>query len=337
MPFSVQQSGPSSSRRIVLVVLLVVALVMATVYAREGQDGPLHTVQARFMDITGQVGTVSAGLGAATDAGGDLVGNATANENTLSALREQNEQLRKLVAETEEYRQEALRLQGLLNMKQSSGVTGPTAHIVGRTTTAWDQSVTIDLGSEEGIESGMTVMGETGVIGQVTRTTDHTATVRLLSDPNSGAAAMIQSSRIDAIVRGSVDGLLYLEDLDEEEIPAVGDVVVTSGLGGSYERGLIIGTIVAVNKTATNPTGSIIVSPNGEVSMLEEVVIVYTAPDVAAKEKAEAEAKAAKEAEEAALQQQNQTQYLQDVYGYSDYATNMGYQDYTMDYNYGSV
>ena len=299
MPSIGQQSG-SNTRRIVFAVLLVISLVLATVYAREGENGPIHTVQGGVMSVTGQVGRVGAGIGGATQATGDALADATANPGTLTALREQNEQLRKLLSDTEEYRLEAERLRALLDMKQVSGVTGPTAHIIGRSANAWDQSITIDMGSADGVENGMTIMGATGVIGQVSNVSEKMSTVRLLSDPNSGAAVMIQSSRANGIVRGSLDGLLYLEDLEEDQIPQVGDVVVTSGLGGSYERGLIVGAVVSVNKTASNTTGSIIVTPNDEASMLEEVIVVFTAPDVAAAEAAAEEAKAKEEAEKAA-------------------------------------
>lgn len=292
MPLNMQQTGSRTARHVVLVVLLAVSLVVATVYGREGEDGPLHVVQGAVMDVTGQAGSVSAGLGAVTDATGDALADATANPSTLTALREQNEELRRLLADADEYRQEAERLQGLLDMKQVSGVTGPVAHIIGRSTNAWDQSITIDLGSADGVKSGMTIMGATGVIGQVARTTEHTSTVRLLIDPNSGAAAMIQSSRANGVVRGSINGILYLEDLDEDVIPEVGDVVVTSGLGGSYERGLIIGAVVSVEKTPSNPTGAVIVNPNDRATMLEEVIVVFTTPDAAAVNAASAEAEA---------------------------------------------
>ena len=304
MPLNMQQIGTPFARRALFVVLLVVSLALATVYAREGGDGPLHSIQDTVMGVTGNVGSVSAELGVATESAGAALEDATANPTTLNALREQNEELRRLLSEAEEYRQEANRLQGLLNMKNSSGVNGPVAHIVGRSTNAWDQSITIDLGSEEGVTGGMTVMGANGVIGQVSRAYAHTSTVRLLTDPNSGAAVMIQSSRADGIVRGSINGLLYLEDLDEDVIPEEGDVIVTSGLGGSYERGLVIGTVVSVSKTASDTTGAVIVSPNGDASMLQEVIVVFSAPDVEAAEKAKKEADEAKAAQEAAAQQE---------------------------------
>ena len=315
MPMNMQQTGSRRTRHVLLVVFLVVSVALMTLYAREGSDGPIHGAQNAVLGVTGGATAVTAGVSAANDAANEALGDATANPATLSALREQNEELRKLLADAEEYRQEAERLRGLLDMKQVSGVTGPTARIIGRSNNAWDQSVVIDLGSDNGVKSGMTIMGATGVVGQVSRTTANTATVRLLTDPNSGAAVMIQSTRKDGIVRGTAGGMLMLEDLDENVIPEVGDVIVTSGLGGSYERGLIVGSVVSVNKTASNPTGTILVNPNDSASVLEEVIVVFNAPDVAAAEKAAAEAAEKKAAEEAAAKAQAEAEYEAQVSG----------------------
>lgn len=120
----------------------------------------------------------------------------------------------------------------------------------------------------------MTVMGATGVVGQVKSTDARTCEVRLLTDQNSGAAAIIQSNRGEGIVRGSLEGLLYLENVDEANWPVVGDVIVTSGLGGSYVRGLIIGTVVRVDAAAGNATGRIVVKPNDTAASLSEVLVV---------------------------------------------------------------
>lgn len=281
MPTFVQQSnGPSMARRVLFVVLIIAALAMLVVYANEGEEGPLHSAQSSVMGATGQVGGLGAGVGAAAESAGTAATNATADPNTLEGLRQQNEELRQLLADAEEYRQEVDRLRGLLDMKQVSAVTGPVARVIGRSTSAWDQSITIDLGSEDGVVSGMTVMGSTGVIGQVSRAAEHTSTVRLLTDPNSGAAVMVQSSRANGIVRGSLNGLLYLEDIDEDHMPVVGDVILTSGLGGSYERGLIVGAVVSVGDSTSNAVSTIIVNPNDSAEMLEEVIVVFKAPKV---------------------------------------------------------
>ena len=274
MPLRFKDNATHLARRALFVVLLVVSLVLVAAYSHETAEGPIHRAQDAVISVTGKVGSFGAVLGSGTHAISDTAANATANEGTLTALREQNEQLRRLLSDTEEYRQEILRLRALLDMKQASGVTGKTAEVIGRSMSSWDQSITIDLGSEDGVESGMTVMGATGVIGQVSRVQPHTATVRLLSDPNSGAAVIVQSTRANAIVRGSIDGMLYLEDIEDDKIPEVGDVIITSGLGGSYSRGLIVGSVVSVGRTAGTAGGSIVVSPNDRANMLEEVIVV---------------------------------------------------------------
>lgn len=281
MPTFMQQSnGPSMARRVLFVVLIIAALAMLVVYANEGDEGPLHSSQSQVMSVTDRFASYGAGTGAAVESAGDVAANATADPDTLEGLRQQNEELRQLLADAEEYRQEVDRLRGLLDMKQVSAVTGPVAHVIGRSTSAWNQSITIDLGSEDGVVSGMTVMGSTGVIGQVSRAAAHTSTVRLLTDPNSGAAVMVQSSRANGIVRGSLNGLLYLEDVDEDQLPVVGDVILTSGLGGSYERGLIVGAVVSVGDSTSNAVSTIIVNPNDSAEMLEEVIVVFKAPKV---------------------------------------------------------
>lgn len=261
-------------RRVLLVVLLVVSLVLVTLYAREGEDGPIHSVQDVISDLAAPFKFIGAAASSGVDAAGEAVTNLTADESTLSGLRAQNAELRDLLAQADEYRQEAERLRELLDMKESYDIDGIAARVVGRSIEAWNQTVTIDVGEADGVETSMTIMGPSGVVGQVVKTSDHTSEVRLLTDPQSGAAALIQSNRGEGIVRGSLEGLLYLENVDEADMPTEGDVIVTSGLGGSYTRGLIIGRVVRVERSQGSATGRIVVAPNDEVSSLEEVLVV---------------------------------------------------------------
>ena len=274
MALNFQQSGSDSARRVLFVVLLVVALVLVALYAREDQDGLLHRVQSGVGIAASPAQYAGSHVGSAVESVTTDLSDLTADPSTLSALREQNQKLRQLLSEADEYRLEVERLRSLLDIKENSGITGVAAQVVGSSAVAWNRSVSINKGSADGITTGMTVMGSSGVVGQVVAVTPHLSTVRLLTDPNSGAAVMIQSGRANGIVRGSLEGLLYLEDVAEEIIPVVGDVVVTSGLGGSYTSGLIVGTIVSVEKTTANATGRIVVNPNDDISQLEDVIVV---------------------------------------------------------------
>ncbi|NHM14331.1 rod shape-determining protein MreC [Xiamenia xianingshaonis] len=277
MALNFQQRTSTFVRRALLGALVVVSIVLLTVYAREGDDGFLHQVQGT---VSGVVAPIEMAGGAVAQVGDDAataVEDATADASTLSELREYNAQLIEQYAQGEEYRQEAERLRGLLDLKDAYKIDGVGARVIGRSTQAWSQTITIDKGAAAGVDSGQTVMGPTGVVGQVVGTTDNTATVRLLSDPQSGAAAIVQSSRAEGIVRGSLDGLLYLEDVAADAEVAVGDVVLTSGLGGSYTKGLLIGTVVKVSDASGGVTRQIVVSANDEASLLEEVLVVFSA------------------------------------------------------------
>ena len=218
-------------------------------------------------------------VGAAASAGvndaAEGFGNLTADESTLSGLRESNAELRELLSQADEYKQEAQRLQKLLDLKDLYKIDGVGARVIGNPDQAWSQAVTIDKGTADGVETGLTVMGTSGVVGQVYSAGEHTAEVRLLTDPDSGAAARVESSRAEGVVRGSLEGLLYLENLDADAVVNPGDVVVTSGLGGSYAPGLIIGTVVKVDTRQGESTRRVIVSPNDTTGALEEVLVVF--------------------------------------------------------------
>ena len=273
------QENSGGISRILLIVFLCVSVLLMVIYSREGSEGILHRIQANFVMVSSPIQQVGAHAGNGIEAAQDAVSDQTASEDTLSQLKARNEELTRLLTQAEEYRLEAERLQGLLDIKDAYDIVGVTGRVIGRSTDAWNQTITVDVGSADGVENGMTVMGPNGVVGQVVSSSDGSATVRLLSDPQSGAAAMVQSSRAEGVVRGSLTGSLYLTDVEAGAPLAVGDVVLTSGLGGSYTKGLLIGTIVRIDGSATDGTQSILVAANEQVSSLEEVIIVFSASE----------------------------------------------------------
>ncbi len=263
--------------RVLLVVLLAISLVLVAAYSREDEKGILHTVQASVQSLTAPLKFVGANAGAAVEGVGESIEDATASPETLNALKEQNAALIEMLSRAEEYRQETERLQALLDLKDAYDIEGVGARVIGRSTDAWNQTITIDAGSEDGVETGLTVMGAYGVIGQVISTSPSSATVRLITDPQSGAAAMLQATRAEGVVRGSLDGLLYLENIEADVQVAAGDIVLTSGLGGSYTRGLLIGLVVSVEGNMGDASRRIVVSPNETAENLEEVIVVFSA------------------------------------------------------------
>lgn len=274
MALNFQNNSSAPRPQVLLVVFLVVSLALVTLYSREGENGPVHAVQNAAKVVAQPFSFVGAAAGSGAEDVLDSAADLTADASTLSQLQEQNQELRDLLAQAEEYRQEAQRLEALLGLSDSYDIDGVAARVIGRSTEAWSQTVTINAGEDDGVDAGQTVMGPSGVVGQVIATTASTAEVRLLTDPQSGVAVLIQSNREEGIVRGSLDGLLYLENVDSDVAVTAGDVVVTSGLGGSYTRGLIVGTVVRVDERQGESSRRIVIAPNEDLGPLEDVLVV---------------------------------------------------------------
>ncbi len=274
MPLRFNERESAISGSFLLVVLLAVSLVLVAVYNVEGAGGPLHSIQSAVGSITSPIRTAGAGLQAAESAAETSLADLTANPSTVSELKAQNEELRQMVAELEEYRQEAERIKAIQELSETYGIEGYTCHVIGVTGESWNRVLTIDRGAADGVSVGLPVMGSSGLVGQVKSVTDGTADVRLLQDPSSGVAVMLQKSRAEGLLKGNIDGLLYLEDVDADVKVKVGDTVVTSGLGGGYFRGLIVGTVARVGDSNGQSIRQIVVAPNDSVSGLEEVMVV---------------------------------------------------------------
>ena len=271
---SYKKKSIAPSGAVLLAVLLVVSVVSASLYGREDQSGPLHNVQSVAGMLASPVQFLGVGVAFAEEAAGDAIQNATTDNATYTALQEENAQLKAQLVQAEEYRLEAQRLQGLLDLSDQSGIEGVTGRVIGRNPDSWDRVVTIDVGSNDGVELGFPVMGSSGLLGQVIEVSPLTCKVRLIDDPQSGVAVYIQGNRAEGVVKGSVDGLLYLEYVDSSVEVNVGDVLVTSGIGGSYLRGMQLGTVSAVRSSAGTSDRTIIVAPLAAADPLEEVTVV---------------------------------------------------------------
>ena len=280
------QTIPGQGARVggtfLVVVLLIAAAVLSSVYAREGSGGPLHTVQNVAGMAAAPVQFLGAGVAYAEEAAGDAVQNATVDGGSYTALLEENAELKQQIIQLEEYRGEAQRLQGLLDLADEYGYEGVTGRVIGRNADAWDRVITVGVGSTSGVEPGLPVMGSSGLVGQVIEVSPLTCRVRLLQDPQSGVSVIIQGNRVPGVVRGSIEGLLYLEDVDSSDAVAVGDVVITSGLGGSYFSGIAVGTVANVINAAGTSDRTIVVSPLSEADPLEEVTVVTSMGEGAA-------------------------------------------------------
>lgn len=268
----------SRARPGLLIALVAVALVLMTVWFREGNSGPLHRVRLGVQAATAPIGAVGEfatrplrGLFLwASDLG--------VSRSELETLRKQNGQLRALNAQLEEAKLENDRLRALVGLAQSGQMKSLAAHVIARPVDSWEGVVTIDRGTADGVQPLMPVVGPAGLLGQTVDVTAHTARVRLITDQQSGVAAMLQKTRATGIIRGSLEGNLTLRFVSKNTTITPGDVVITSGLGGVYPKGLIIGNVAEVKRTPSDLYPYILVDPSAQLEGIEEVLVLTGAP-----------------------------------------------------------
>lgn len=256
------------------VLCCLISLLLLTFYIREGESGPIHSVRSVVNTVTAPVRMVGSVVAAPFHAIGNVVSNVTAPQETLSELREQNEQLTAEVAKLTEAEKTAERLEGLLGLQSTYSLESTAARIVGGSSDAWSQTVTIDKGTIDGLEVGMAVCNSGGAIGQIVEVSASSSTVRLLTDENSGISAMVQRSRAQGILQGQPDGSLLLNYVTADSDVSVGDIVITSGLGGVFPKGLPLGTVTSVNRASNATYYTVTVRAQSLAENNEEVLVI---------------------------------------------------------------
>ncbi len=262
-----------------LIVLCLVSILLLTFYIREGESGPIHSVRGAVSVVTTPVRVLGSLVATPFNAAGNVMGNLTASQETLSELREQNAELTAQVAELSESKKTSERLESLLNLQSTYSLTSTAARIIGNSYDAWSRAVTIDKGTAAGFSCGMAVCNSGGVIGQIVEVSATTSTVQLITDEGSGVSAMIQSTRAQGMLQGQPDGSLRLSYVSTESDVKVGDIVITSGIGGVYPKGLPLGTVSSVEKSDNDVYYTIVVRAQSTAENNEEVLVITSLTD----------------------------------------------------------
>lgn len=246
---------------------------------REGEAGVIHSIRSGVNTVATPVRMVGAVVATPFNAIGNVFTNLSAPQETLSELKKQNEELTSELAQLTEAEKTAERLESLLGLQSTYNLQSTAARIIGTTGDAWSQTVTIDKGSANGFEIGMPVCNSGGVIGQIIEVSAATSTVRLINDENSGVSAMVQSTRAQGILQGQPDGTLMLSYVPADADVKVGDVIITSGLGGRFPKGLPLGTVSSVSRAANATYYTIVVRAISTAESNEEVLVITSLTD----------------------------------------------------------
>jgi rod shape-determining protein MreC len=202
-----------------------------------------------------------------------LVDTAEDNRN----LVEENRTLRAVLALSDEIRLENDRLRLLLDFKETQDLVMLPAKVIAEDASSWFRTVTIDKGSEQGVTEGLPVVVAEGVVGRVVRSSPGFSRVLLVTDASSAVASLLQGNRARGICRGKGEQLVFDFVLRQEDV-GVGDRVVTSGMGGVFPKGLVIGLVESVDRQEYGLFQLIEVTPAVDFSHLEEVLVLLRGP-----------------------------------------------------------
>jgi rod shape-determining protein MreC len=189
-------------------------------------------------------------------------------ESEISGLQTQVIQLQQQLTDTQV-------LAALVDFSQSNPESVyKAASVIGRDPSPFLHYIIINVGSNEGVRSGMPVVTNQGLIGRVDAVIADAARVQLVTDPSSAVNVRLQNADTDAILIGSVTGDLGLEMISQDIEVQEGDVVLTSGLGGDYPPDLLVGQLLNLRKRDYELFQEASVQSTVDFSRLEIVLVI---------------------------------------------------------------
>ena len=204
----------------------------------------------------------------------------------LIGLEEENRRLKKkndlLASQLFRYQEgylEALRLRKILKIKEQLNTVPVVADVIDREQSSVFKSILIDKGTAHGLKVGFPVLDDKGIVGRITECSWHVSRVMLIMDENSNVAALLQGSRIHGVLQGAGASGCRLKYIPKNEEVKIGDAVISSGLGGIFPKGVILGVVAAVDKKEGGLFQRIDVQPSVDFGKLEEILVLILQKD----------------------------------------------------------
>ncbi|MBA6437226.1 MULTISPECIES: rod shape-determining protein MreC [Streptomyces] len=269
--------------RLLLVLLVAIAFALITVDIRGGEDSPLDGARHAAASV---FGPVEDGVASAVDP----VGNAVAavresgdRHDRVRRLEEENTKLKQRLGNNARDRARSAELDKLLKTAGAGqyGIKG--AQVIGiGAAQGFSWTVTIDMGSGDGIRRDMTVINGDGLVGRVTTVGSSTATVLLAIDPDFTVGTRMEGSGELGFATGRGDRSLHVQLLNGKARIKKGDRMVTFGSQADkpFVPGVPVGKVVGVDPTGGDLTRTLRVRPYVRFSKLDIVGVVVQPPRV---------------------------------------------------------
>jgi rod shape-determining protein MreC len=251
--------------------LLLMALLWYSVNLR--QQDETNPMESLVLRVTGPI---QSALDRVISSVADTWGHYLSLVHTVEDNRrlvEENRSLHSMLTQSDEVRLENARLRLLLDFKEAQEIETLPARVIAEDASSWFRTVMIDKGREHGVVEGLPVVVAEGVVGRVVRSSPRFARVLLITDASSAIASLLQGNRARGVCRGQGEQLVFDFVLRQEEVK-VGDRVVTSGMGGVFPKGLVIGNVKDVDRQEFGLFQAIEVAPSVDFSHLEEVLVL---------------------------------------------------------------
>jgi rod shape-determining protein MreC len=249
-------------------------------------SGVLLTILDSTGALVGVLGFVRDPLSAITawtseqaDTAGDFIAGPRNLSAALEVIDEQqtiiDEQAR-TIEELSEAQGEAQVLRELFNQAaETPEYRRVVADVIGQDTNPALERILIDKGIEDGVRTGMPVEAARGLVGQVYRATNNAAQVALLTETASAIPVRLGTTRATGMLRGAGRGALPTIDwIDLQHIVEVGELVMTSGLGGKFPADLVIGRVVEVERNEAELFQRAVVQPAVDFRTLETLFVI---------------------------------------------------------------
>ena len=268
----------SHKNQIVLVILIVLSILVATFQFRQDEGQILSTIHENLLLVFApiQKGVVTL-IRPLTDIARSV--------QELGTLRQENQALRAEVADLQmestrlqEVEAENRELRRLLGAPARQKFETVLATVIGRSSTIWRAIIVIDKGLDHGIEVNMPVIADQGLVGKVTTVSRNAAEVQLIIDLQSSVGGRGLSTRARGIVEGNMTNILKFNYVPKDSQVKKGERIVTSGYGGIYPRGILIGKVSQVEERRYDFYQQIEIVPFVDFDALEKVLIITNPP-----------------------------------------------------------
>ena len=166
------------------------------------------------------------------------------------------------------------RIKKLQGANKNGKVKSLTALVIGRDSTQWSKMIFIDKGTDDGIRGNAAVVTDAGIVGHIIHSTATTSKVLLITDSRSAVDSLFQNTRVPGVSTGTGEDLCEIKFVPIDAELKVGDRVISSGLGGIFPKGRMVGTVVGVAKRKQELFQDVVVAPSVDLSRLEDVLVL---------------------------------------------------------------